>query len=148
MLTRNRCLPGHRRRRGFTLMEVLLVLAILGVIMSLVVPKLLGRQKHAHVDATYISIHGVEQALKLYSLDHGGSLPSSSDGLNALLRPGGSSDRRWRGPYVEELPRDAWGNEIAYQFPGRKNPDGADVFSPGPDGVAGTEDDVGNWREL
>lgn len=148
MKTQSAQVTNRTHRRGFTLIEVLLVLAILGVIMSLVVPRLLGRQKHANEDATYISIYGVEQALKLYSMDHGGAYPSTSEGLNALLQPGRSDDRRWRGPYVEKIPRDAWGNPIAYEYPGRRNQDGADLYSPGPDGVEGTDDDLGNWSNM
>lgn len=137
---------SKRRRSGFTLIEVLLVLAILGVIMSLVVPRMLGRQKYASEDATRVSIHGVQQALKLYSVDHGGAFPASGDGLTALLEKPGN-DRRWRGPYLEEVPRDAWGGEIVYVNPGRRNADGVDVISPGADGTLGTADDIGNWKE-
>ena len=133
------------RRSGFTLMEVLLVLAILGVIMSMVVPRLLGRQQHANVDATRLSMRGVEQALKLYALDHGGSFPQTKDGLNVLLETPGQSDPRWRGPYLEEPALDAWGTPLTYQYPGRRNSKGCDIASAGPDRVPNTEDDIGNW---
>jgi general secretion pathway protein G len=141
---------GLRARRGkreaFTLIEVLLVLAIMGAIMSMVVPKLLGRQQHANADATRISIRGVEQALKLYALDHGGEYPGTSDGLQPLVQSPGPRDFRWRGPYLEKAPVDAWGSPIEYVFPGRNNPGGFDVASPGPDRVTGTDDDIGNWE--
>ena len=93
-----------RRRSGFTLMEVLLVLAIIGVIMTMVVPKVLGRQQHANADATKVSIGGLTQALKLYSLDHSGQFPVSAEGLNSLLKAPGARDPRWRGPYLEKSP--------------------------------------------
>lgn len=135
------------RRNGFTLMEVLLVLAILGVIMTLVVPKILGRQQHANADATRISMGGLSQALKLYSLDHSGEFPPMTDGFDVLITSPGKRDPRWRGPYLEETPRDAWGSVLRYQFPGKHNPDSFDIVSSGADRVFGTADDLGNWKE-
>ena len=79
-------------------MEVLLVLGILGVIMAMVVPKVLGRQKYASIDATRVSIGGLSQSLKLYALDHAGDFPSASDGLNVLLKKPGRPDSAWKGP--------------------------------------------------
>lgn len=138
----------QRERTGFTLMEVLLVLAIMGIIMSMVVPKLLGRQQHANVDATRLSIRGVEQAIKMYALDHGGSFPASTNGLAILQEPPNSRDPRWRGPYLENNPVDAWGTPLNYSYPGRKNLRGFDIISAGPDRTPGTDDDIGNWDEL
>ena len=135
------------RRRGFTLMEVLLVLAIMGVIMAMVVPKVLGRQQHANADATRVSIGGLTQALKLYSLDHSGDFPLTNEGIDVLLKSPGAKDTRWRGPYLEQEPLDAWGNTFEYHFPGKKNPESFDLISPGPDRTIGTEDDIENWDE-
>ena len=135
------------RRSGFTLMEVLLVLAILGVIMSMVVPRVLGRQQHANADATRLSIRGVEQSLKLYALDHGGTFPPSGDGLSILQEAPSQRDPRWRGPYLDQSPLDAWGSPLSYEFPGRRNPKSYDIQSPGPDRVPNTDDDIGNWTE-
>lgn len=134
-----------RNRSAFTLMEVLLVLAILLVIMGLVVPKLLGRQKTANEDATRISIEGLSQAIKLYSLDHDGNPPSTSDGLKVLMAPG-KKDSRWKGPYLEKPPQDAWGTPLQYRSPGSKNAQGYDIVSAGPDRNHGTADDIGNWQ--
>lgn len=137
----------RRKKTGFTLVEVLLVLAILGVITSMVVPRLVGRQKQANVDATALSIKGIEQSLKLYALDHGGEYPATQDGLAALMQaPSDNQANRWRGPYLESLPRDAWGNAFHYAFPGQMNAHGADIISPGPDGDLNTSDDVTNQR--
>ena len=138
--------PLHRcSRRGFTLMELLLVFAILGVIMAMVVPNLLGRQKYANIDATYISLRGAEQALKMYAVDHLGEMPNSTEGFSALIQPKGAQDRRWRGPYLERMPTDAWGVELKYEFPSRKSKSSFDIVSAGPDRSFGTDDDIGNW---
>jgi general secretion pathway protein G len=137
---------ARTRRGGFTLIELLLVLAILGVIMAMVVPNLMDRQKYANIDATRGSIAGAEQAVKMYSIDHLGSYPTSQQGFEVLIeRP--TQGKRWRGPYLDSLPTDAWGNPLKYEFPGRKNPAKFDVSSAGPDGQHGTEDDIGNWEE-
>ena len=140
------CETRRGRRRGFTLMEVLLVLAILGVITSMVVPRLIGRQQHANVDATKLSLRGVEHALKLYALDHSGNFPPSTEGLNILLQAPGQRDPRWRGPYLEQPALDAWGSPVIYEFPGRHNTQGYDIVSAGPDKIPNTADDIGNWE--
>lgn len=138
---------SEKRRRGFTLMEVLLVLAIMGVIMAMVVPKVLGRQQHANADATRVSISGLTQALKLYSLDHSGEFPLTNEGLQVLMTSPGAKDTRWRGPYLEQQPLDAWGSTFEYLSPGKKNSESFDLISPGPDRTIGTSDDIGNWEE-
>lgn len=138
----------RQTRQGFTLIEVLLVLAILGAIMSMVVPKMLGRQTHANIDTTLVSIRGVEQALRLYALDHNGAYPSQADGLDVLVSEPSAGDRRWKGPYLDREPIDAWGGEIIFVSPGKINEGGFDIISAGPDQVLGTDDDLGNWHQL
>lgn len=137
---------SNSSRHGFTLMEVLLVLGILGIIMSMVVPKVLGRQKHAGIDATRISIAGLSQAIKLYSIDHN-SFPTTAEGLDVLIRRPDRNDSSWKGPYLEQQPKDAWGRSFVYTCPGRHNQDGFDLVSSGPDGIPGNTDDVSNWQE-
>lgn len=139
--------PKQREKRSaFTLMELLLVLAILGVIMAMVVPELLGRQKYANIDATRISVRGAEQALKMYAVDHLGDMPSTSEGFAVLMQPKNAQDKRWRGPYLDRAPADAWGTQLKYEFPGRMNKSSFDVSSAGPDKVFGSDDDIGNWQ--
>ena len=82
---------------------------------------------------------------KRCALYHGGSYPQGRKGLDLLISPPNAQDRRWKGPYLEREPLDAWGNPISYEFPGRKNQGGFDIVSSGPDQVTGTEDDIGNW---
>ena len=132
----------HKTRRAFTLMEVLLVLAIMGLIMAMVIPKVMGRQKYANIDATKLSLHGLKQSIRMYSMDHGGSYPPATDGLQVLLKPPSRKDPRWRGPYLEQEPLDAWGGPLLYTVPGRLNTESFDVSSAGEDQVAGTDDDL------
>lgn len=144
---RSRLMIRPRRMFGFTLLEVLLVVAILGVIASLVVPQLMGRQEQANLDATRLSMSGIDQALKLFALDHSGRYPTTAEGLGALVTAPAQSTR-WRGPYLEALPQDAWGQPFTYQL--QANRDGRSHFtlrSAGPDGVAETPDDITNERQ-
>ena len=142
MALRNR--SRNHSTAGFTLLEVLLVLAILGVITAMVVPRLVGRQKQANIDATRLSIRGLEQALKLYALDHDGDYPTTNQGLDALRLAPRTGDFRWKGPYLEMPPLDAWGNPFLYICPGHQHPDSFDIASVGPDGVSNTDDDITN----
>ena len=132
-------------RDAFTLIELLMVLAILLVLAGLVVPKLAGRQKAASIDATKVSLEGLAQAIQLYSVDHHGDLPASNDGLVTLVSAN-TRDPDWRGPYLKEIPVDAWGQPFEYKLPGTQNPDGFDLISSGPDRLFGTDDDIGNWK--
>lgn len=133
-------------RRGFTLMELLIVLAIIGVIAAIAVPSFLGQQKKANVKATQASIHGLESALDYFATDHDGDYPSSLDLL--ITNPG--NDPKWSGPYLKggRLPLDAWGNELMYMFPAQNNVDKPDIYSAGPDRQANTADDVTNWQQM
>lgn len=137
----------QRKHSAFTLIEVLLVLAILGVIAGMVVPRLIGRQKYANEDATRLTIKGIEQALKLYALDHFGELPSTQMGLASLVTQPSQNAERWRGPYVESIPKDAWGRTLNYALPGKIHPQGYDLISAGADGLFGTQDDITNQIE-
>lgn len=135
-------------RRAFTLIEVLLVLAILGVIAAMVVPQFFGRQEQASIDATAVSIKGIEQALKMYQLDHNGAFPTTNDGLQVLVTaPDG--DAKWKGPYLEELPKDAWGKPFQYQYPPQHNTAAKkpDIWSGGLDQSNNTADDITNWSK-
>jgi general secretion pathway protein G len=136
---------NRSRRAGFTLMEILIVLAILAVIIGLVLPNLLGAQKKANINAAKVQVEAVEKALGLYAVDHEGDFPGSLDAL--ISSPG--NDPKWKGPYLEKgkTPLDPWTNPIQYQYPGAHQPGGdrPDVWSMGPDKQSNTADDITNW---
>jgi general secretion pathway protein G len=135
------------RRRGFTLMEVMLVLVILVILGSLTVGMFSSQQKQAAIRSTRAQVGLFKSPLDSYHLDMG-SYPATDDGLNALSQaPSNASNvANWAGPYLEgAIPSDPWGNPYQYQYPGSKNADKYDIWSFGPDGSNGTDDDIGNW---
>jgi len=134
------------RQGGFTLMELLVVLAILGLLMSLVGPQVLNQLGGAKTKTALIQIKDLEQALEMYKLDVG-RFPSSDQGLDALVKnPGGAGG--WNGPYLKaDVPMDPWKREYVYKYPGDRGE--LDIFTLGQNGAPGGEgedSDVGNWQ--
>jgi len=145
---------SHRkqiRQAGFTLIELMVVIVILGILAGLIIPRIMGRPEEAKQLKARMQIESLETALKLYMLDNG-SYPTTEQGLHALIEmpdtepvPG-----KWRkGGYLEKgkLPKDPWGNEFVYLSPGVN--DDCDIISYGADGVPGGEDknkDVNSWE--
>lgn len=129
-------------RRAFTLVEMLLVITIIGILAALVIPKMVGRSEQARQAAAHADLSSIKTALDAYEVDNG-FYPKS---LQDLIQPP-SNAKNWHGPYLDNLPVDPWGNPYVYAFPGRHNPNGFDLSSVGPDGKAGTDDDIGNWTK-
>ena len=136
--------PSITRRRGaFTLVEMLLVLFILATLAAIVIPKMTGRSKQAKVTAAQSQISSISTALEAFEVDNG--YYPKTGGLDDLVnQPGNTSG--WKGPYLSKgIPLDPWGNPYVYEYPGKHNANGYDLMSPGPDGRAGTDDDINNW---
>lgn len=134
------------RQRGFTLMELLVVLAILGLLMSLVGPQVLNQLGGAKTKTAAIQIKDLEQAMEMYKLDVG-RFPNNTEGLQALVTKPGSATG-WNGPYLKgDIPLDPWNREYHYKYPGDRGE--LDIFSYGQNGSPGgdgEDQDVGNWN--
>jgi general secretion pathway protein G len=138
-------------RRGFTLIEIMVVMVILGILAGLIIPRIMGRPEEARRTKARIQIESLETALKLYRLDNG-SYPTTEQGLQALVEPpsAGKLSSAWReGGYLEKgrVPKDPWDNEYVYLCPGIHGD--FDLVSYGADGETGGEGkdmDINNWE--
>ena len=142
----------RRTRRGFTLVEIMIVLAILVLLLAMVGPRLLSTQEKADQKITLTQIKNMEQALEFYKVDNR-TYPSTEEGLKALVAKPADEARatNWAGPYLKEttLPIDPWGNSYRYEYPPTqgKDQDLPNIWSAGPDGKDSTEDDIVNWKK-
>ena len=129
----------RKSRKGFTLIELMVVIVILGLLAALVAHKFLKRGEEAKVTTTEVQMKNIEQALKLYKL-HNSFYPTTEQGLKALVEKPEEDPvpKNWKGPYIEKIPKDAWGNDFIYISDGKQ----FNLISPGPDGEEGTEDDL------
>ena len=132
-----------RKRTGFTLIEIMLVVAIIGLLAAMIMPKLSGRSQKAKISITKADVNvSIPLAVDLYEIDIG-KFPESLDDLVENR----SGKDTWSGPYLKYRPVDPWGHEYVYKYPGSQNPSSYDVFSWGPDEQEGSEDDIGNWKK-
>lgn len=141
-------IPASRLRRGFTLIEILVVVVILGILAAIVVPRVMERPGEARVTRAKQDIQNIVTALSLYKLDNY-VYPSTEQGLEALVtKPSGQPEApNWKGPYLDRVPKDPWGRAYLYQYPGQHGE--IDVYSYGADGKPGGEGeaaDIGNWE--
>lgn len=139
---------SRRRARGFTLIEIMVVVVILGILAAIIVPNIMGTPGTARITAAKADIKLIESALELYKLDNF-TYPSTQQGIAALVtQPSGDPPApNWKaGGYLKSMPKDPWGHDYQYQQPGAHG--AIDVYSFGADGKPGGEGDnadIGNW---
>ncbi|CAM5199555.1 type II secretion system major pseudopilin GspG [Alishewanella longhuensis] len=135
-----------KKSAGFTLLEVMVVIVILGLLASFVVPNLMGNQEEAARQKVVVDIQQLENALDMYRLRNS-FYPTTEQGLQALVTAATSQPVPRSFPedgFIRRLPKDPWGEDYILVSPGQMGR--IDVFSKGPDRVAGTDDDIGNWN--
>ena len=141
--------PLAAQRRAFTLLEILVVLAIIGLLVGLAVTKVGGIFGAKQEDIARLFVNAsIKTPLTAYRIDMG-DYPSTVEGLQALLTAPQNKADHWKGAYLDvsgnKLPVDPWQEPYVYVYPGVKNKGGYDIYSKGPDKVEGTPDDIGNW---
>ena len=139
----NPSLNPRSRRGAFTLVEMILVLVILATLAAIVIPKMTGRSQQAKVTAAQSQISSLATALDAFEVDNG-YYPKTGQLDELVNQPANTPN--WKGPYLPKIPLDPWGNAYTYDYPGKHNANGFDLLSNGPDGRAGTDDDITNWK--
>jgi len=135
------------RHRGFTLIEIMVVVVIIGLLAAFIVPQITGKVEQARVAKAKTDIQALDTALSMYKLDNF-KYPPADLGLAALVtKPTGDAAANWKGPYLKKLSKDPWNNEYQYVVPGKHSE--YDLYSRGADGQDGGEGDdadIGNWN--
>ena len=133
-------------RRGFTMVEIILVVVIIMTLVAVVGPRLTGKSRQAKINTTKISMNSVKTVLQEFEV-HAGRFPSTSEGLEALIsKPSDLDDDEWAGPYTDKLPKDSWKMEFDYTYPSEHGMD-FDLVSGGPDKQFSTDDDITNYDD-
>jgi len=134
------------RKKGFTFLEIMFVVVIIGILVGIAVPSLTGKSRKARIMATRANMKSIETALQQFEMNVG-SFPTTEQGLEALVKcPSDLDEEMWDSPYLKAVPKDAWKGEFIYKFPGEHNAD-FDLYSKGPDKQEETEDDIKNWSD-
>jgi len=139
---------NHKNSRGFTLVEIMVVVVILGILAATIIPQFIGTTKDAKISAAKAHIAELESAIERFYVQMD-RYPTSEEGLKVLVEaPANDDGKKWRGPYVKQLRPDPWGNPYQYLIPGAHHTTSFDVWSRGADGADGGEGDaadIGNW---
>jgi general secretion pathway protein G len=137
----------QKRSAGFTLLEIMVVVIIIGVLAATIIPQFMGTTHDAKVSAAKADVSQLENALERFNL-HMDRYPTMHEGLKVLVEAPAGEDKKWRGPYIKLLRPDPWGNPYQYRVPGIHHATTFDVWSRGADGQDGGDGpnaDVGNW---
>jgi general secretion pathway protein G len=137
----------QRRPEGFTLLEIMVVVIIIGVLAATIIPQFMGTTHDAKVSAAKSDVAQLESAMERFNL-HMDRYPTMDQGLKVLVEAPAGEDKKWRGPYIKVLRQDPWGNPYQYRVPGIHHSSTFDVWSRGADGQDGGEGpsaDIGNW---
>ena len=140
-------LSPFKRSAGFTLLEIMVVVIVIGVLAATIIPQFMTTTTDAKVSAAKADISQLENAIERFNL-HMDRFPTSDEGLKVLVEAPPGDDKKWRGPYIKLLRDDPWGNPYQYRVPGTHHPTTFDVWSQGADkqdGGEGPNTDVGNW---
>jgi general secretion pathway protein G len=135
------------RAAGFTLIEIMVVVIIIGVLAAMIIPQFTSTTTDAKISAAKGDVSQIEAALERFNL-HMDRYPTTDEGLKVLVEPPASDNKKWRGPYIKQLRPDPWGNAYQYRVPGMHHPSTFDVWSRGADsqdGGEGANADLGNW---
>jgi general secretion pathway protein G len=138
---------NQSQQRGFTLIELLVVVIILGVLAATIIPQFIGTTQEAKVSAAKANISQLETAIERFNI-HLDRYPTTEEGLKALVDPPNADDKKWKGPYINVLRNDPWGNPFQYRSPGTHGKARYDIWSRGADNADGGENeaaDIGNW---
>lgn len=131
-----------RTQRGMTLIEIMVVVVIISLVAGVVGVAVFGQLESAQRKTAYTQMKNLSESLELYKL-HNRKYPSTAEGLNAL-----SQGKGGQAPILNSVPKDPWGNDYSYIYPGQQNQGGFDLMSYGPDGVQGGPDDIVSWKSL
>ncbi len=131
----------NNRQKGFTLVEIMVVVVIIGILAATIIPQFIGTTQDAKVSAAKAQIAELESAVERFYI-HMDRYPTTEEGLNVLVDPPSGDDaRNWRGPYIKLLRNDPWGNPYQYLSPGTHHPSSFDIWSH----FKGDNSDIGNW---
>lgn len=134
-----------QKRKGFTLIEVLLVVIIIGILAAIVVPRLVGRSEEARISAANTQLAAFKSALSQFEM-HCGRFPTTDEGLNALLTAPTDVSAKWKGPYLDSksIPKDPWEHDYIYTYDSTSKQ--CSLTSAGPDGQENTDDDLSAYK--